>query len=313
MIRTHASVALACLAVGCARPPPERAGPADAVDSSALTSPAPAAAPASPPTTEPPAGGGDVSARRGDLSDPRPVDRQLSAYRPTYIVVGPSVPNVKFQFSVKFRLFSPDGEAARVAPPLANLYFGYTQAALWDVEDPSRSTIDTTFMPELFYATHTAPRAHERLRAATLGFQAGVQHESNGRPGEDSRNVNYVYAQPTLYFGDPDDLSGQLGVRLRAYFAESADNPDIPDYYGHADLYASLRFGRGLQVAAAGRIGERGDRGAIQVDLTYPLKQYVGGEVDTYLLVQYFNGFAESLLTYREHQQTLRVGVAFVR
>ena len=247
------------------------------------------------------------------IADPRPPEPQLSAYKPTYVVVGPSVPNVKFQFSVKFRLFSPRGGAARVVPPLADLYFGYTQAALWDVEDPAESTVDTTFMPELFYATHTLPRAHERLTATTLGFQGGVQHESNGRPGEASRNVNYVYAQPTLYFGDSEGLNGRVGTRVRLYFSESDDNPDISDYYGHADLYAALRWQRGLQVAAAGRIGESGDRGAIQIDVTYPLKQYVGGEVDTFLHIQYFNGFAESLLTYREHQQTLRVGVAFVR
>jgi outer membrane phospholipase A len=223
------------------------------------------------------------------------------------------VPNAKFQFSAKFRLFSPDGQAAGALPPLSMLYFGYTQAALWDVEDPSRSTIDTSFMPELFFATHTPPRAHEQLRAATLGFQAGVQHESNGRTGEDSRNVNYAYAQPVVYLGDPDGISGQVGARVRAYFAESDDNPDIPDYYGHADAYAAVRFGRGLQVAAAGRIGESGDRGAIQVDVTHPLKRYVGGDVGTFLHVQYFNGFAESLLTYREHHQTIRVGIAFVR
>jgi outer membrane phospholipase A len=196
---------------------------------------------------------------------------------------------------------------------MSNVYFGYTQAALWDVEDPSRSTIDTTFMPELFFATLTAQRAHERLGSSALGFQAGVQHESNGRPGEDSRNVNYVYAQPTLYFGDPDGISGQFGPRFRAFFSESNDNPDIPDYYGRLEMHGALRLGRGLQLAATGRVGENADRGAFQLDLTYPLKHFIGGEVDTFLMVQYFNGFAESLLTYQEHHQTLRVGISFVR
>ena len=79
------------------------------------------------------------------------------------------------------------------------------------------------------------------------------------------------------------------------------------------ELHGALRLGRGLQVTAAGRIGRDADRGALQVDVSYPLRQLIGGQVDTFLHVQYFNGFGESLLTYREHHQTLRVGISFVR
>ena len=73
---------------------------------------------------------------------------------------------------------------------------------------------------------------------------------------------------------------------MRAYLSQSNDNIDISDYYGHADLYAAQRFGRGSQVAAAGRIGESGDRGTIEVDFNYPLPQYVGGQLETYLHVK---------------------------
>ena len=52
---------------------------------------------------------------------------------------------------------------------------------------------------------------------------------------------------------------------------------------------------------------------AVQVDLSYPLRPLVVGGGDTYFHVQYFNGFAKSRLDYREHRQTLRAGVSFVR
>jgi outer membrane phospholipase A len=315
VIRLNVSLFVATIAGGCAESRPARFQPPDAgLATSAQGSSAATTSPATGPTSPPSA---DTAIAPDDdppaVADPRPLESQLSGYKPTYVVAGTTPPNAKFQFSVKFRVFSPDGAAGRAVSPLSNLYFGYTQASLWDVEDPSQSTIDTTFMPELFFATHTAPRAHEQLRAAALGFQAGVQHESNGQSGEDSRNVNYVYAQPTLYFGDPDGVSGQIGPRFRAFFAESDDNPDIPVYYGHLELHGALRFGRGLQVAAIGRIGENADRGAIQIDVSYPLKQQIGGEVDVFLHVQYFNGFVESLLTYQEHHETIRVGISFVR
>ena len=247
------------------------------------------------------------------MSDPRPVNGQFSAYKPTYVLWGPSAPNVKFQFSAKFRAFSPDGPAAQKFPPISNLYFGYTQMSLWDTEDLSDASIDTTYMPELFYATHTAPHAHHRVGGETLGFQAGIRHESNGESDSDSRNVNYAYVQPTLYFGDPDGISGQIGPLVRVYFSESEDNPDIENYLGYFGLDGTLRFGHGWQIAALGRIGAHPGKGAIQVDVSYPLKQFIGGKVDTFFHVQYFNGFGESIHTYDEHDQKLRFGVSFIR
>jgi phospholipase A1 len=271
------------------------------VTASAATAPTTAAAP--PATT---------ASHRGD-PDPRPREAVLSSYKPTYIVAGPSTPNAKFQFSVKFRLFSAQGAVGGAAQPLANLYFGYTQTALWDVESPSQTTLDITHMPELFFATHTLPRRDGRLGTTVMGFQFGVQHESNGRPGLESRNVNYLYMQPALFFGTPQGLNGEIGPKLRAYFSGSGDNPDIAEYYGHVDLYGALRVANGLQAAATGRLGDDGDKGAIQLDLSYPLKRYIGGEVDTFFHVQYFNGFGESLLEYNEHSQSIRAGVSFVR
>jgi outer membrane phospholipase A len=185
--------------------------------------------------------------------------------------------------------------------------------SLWDTEDLTNAQINTTYMPELFYATHTAAHADQRVRAEMLGFQAGIKHESNGEPDPDSRNINYAYAQPTLYFGDTNGVSGQIGPLVRVYFSQSDDNPDIEDYLGYFGLDGVLRFGRGWQVAASGRIGADPGKGAVQIDVSYPLKRFIGGQVDTFAHVQYFNGFGESIRTYNEHDQMLRVGISFVR
>jgi outer membrane phospholipase A len=310
---------LALFAAGCARPAalPRDSGPFDLSALVAASEPAPPSTAPAPASTEPAAVAPPSSQEAGGEPEDEPplVPREsfLSGYRPTYVLIGPTDPNVKFQFSVKLRLFSPDGAAGRAFPPLSMLYLAYTQMSLWDIENPSKSTVDTTFMPEFFFATHTPPLALEEVHTAALGLQAGVQHESNGRPGEASRNINYFYAQPTLYLGDPKSVSGQFGVRARTYFSGLNDNPDIAEFYGNVGFSAAVRFAGNLQLAAEVRPSDDWERGAVQVDLTYPLKRYVGGPVDTFLHVQYFNGFAESILTYRDHHQTLRVGVSFIR
>ena len=280
--------------------------PAATTASTPATAPTATTTPAAPATTSAPSAGGPTP------NGPDRPDPSLTGYEPTYLVVGPAAPNVKFQFSVKFRLFSPDGPLGRQFPPASKLYLGYTQVALWDVEEPSQTTLDTTFQPELFYATHTRPRELKRIGSTALGLQAGVKHESNGRSGPESRNVNYVYAQPTFFFGQ-QALHGEIGPRIRGYFADADDNPDINEYIGQFELHGALRFGDGLHIDAIGRLGEDGSKGAVQFDITYPLRPLIGGGVDTYFHVQYFNGFAETLLDYREHHQTIRAGISFVR
>ena len=233
----------------------------------------------------------------------------LLQHRPVYFLVGPIPANAKFQFSTKVPLLFPGGPD-EPDPVFSNLYFGYTQMSLWDIEEPGRATIDTTFQPELFFATQTPPVDFPGFRASGVGLQAGVQHESNGRAGDASRNANYFYLQPTVYFGDRKALHGELAVKGRVFFASLEGNEDLEDFYGHAEVYGALRFGDGLHVTAMGRLGDDPGRGALQVDFTYPLRRL---RLDAYLHLQYFNGFTESLLEYNRHHQELRLGVSFVR
>ena len=235
----------------------------------------------------------------------------LMAYRPIYVLAGSEVPNVKFQFSTKVPLLFPGGPD-QPDPVLSNLYFGYTQVSLWDIHEPGKAIIDTTFEPELFFAMQSPPPPVEfqGFRASGVGLQLGVQHESNGRAHEASRNANYFYLQPTLFFGYRQAVHGEVAVKGRTFFSTLHGNSDLEDFYGHVELFGAVRFGDGLHVTATGRIGDDPGKGAIQLDVTYPLRRL---RVDAYFHVQYFNGYTESLLDYREHHQALRLGVSLVR
>lgn len=237
--------------------------------------------------------------------------RGLAAYEPMYFVFGPESPNIKYQISLQYELFDAQSTWAAARPWLRGFHLAYTQTSLWDWEKPSSPFFDSSYKPELFYLQRDLlPRTRPDWLAG-LDLQYGLQHESNGKDGADSRSLNIAYLQPTLRFGDPTGMHLTLAPRLWAYLGGLSDNPDLPDYRGYADITAALGCGDGLQLAALVRIGQHGDRGSLQLDLTYPLHRVCG--LTPYLHLQYFNGYGESLLHYDESTSAVRVGIAFER
>ncbi len=101
--------------------------------------------------------------------------------------------------------------------------------------------------------------------------------------------------------------------KLYAYIGNLDDNPDIAHYRGYADLRFVVGQLDGLQLAALGRVGTSWNRGSMQLDLTYPLTRILRGNADISLDAQYFNGYGESLLTYKQRTSIFRVGLALVR
>jgi outer membrane phospholipase A len=140
-----------------------------------------------------------------------------------------------------------------------------------------------------------------------------VQHESNGRDGPSSRSLNLIYLRPTLTLGRPGGFQATLSPRACYYLAGLDDNPDLPRYRGYVDLRATLGWENCLRLAATGRVGERGNRGSLQLDLTYPLSRVSKGAIGVYLHLQFFTGYGESFLLYNERSSAFRAGFALFR
>ncbi|MGN6644730.1 MAG: phospholipase A, partial [Verrucomicrobiota bacterium] len=104
-----------------------------------------------------------------------------------------------------------------------------------------------------------------------------------------------------------------LTPRAWVYVGDLSDNPDIADYRGYADLRAAIGWKRGLQVSALGRIGQRFSQGSVTVDATYPLMQPPSGSFSVYLMAQYFVGYGESLIGYKERTEIFRAGFSLFR
>ena len=58
--------------------------------------------------------------------------------------------------------------------------------------------------------------------------------------------------------------------------------------------------------------GEHFEHGSRQLDLSIPVR-IPFTDLRSYLLVQYFDGYGESLLAYNQHTSAYRAGIEFVR
>jgi len=237
----------------------------------------------------------------------------VSGYEPMYIVGGPRAPAVKFQFSFKYQVLNSHGWLAQHAPLLKGFHFGYTQTTLWDFQEDSSPFYDTSYKPEILYFWDRVVGG-KPLDWFRLDLQAGLQHESNGKDGIDSRDANIAYLRPKFTFGHDDGLQFALQPRVWAYVIDMSDNnDDLADYRGYGDLRATVGWQRGLQVSALGRAGENGNHRAVQVDVTYPLMRLLANSFTIYLTAQYFTGYGESFLAYNEKSSAYRFGVSLYR
>jgi phospholipase A1 len=237
----------------------------------------------------------------------------FSGYEPTYIIAGPTNdPLVKFQFSFKYQLLNKEAPLSKALPLLAGINFAYTQLSLWNLDKPSAPFYDTNYMPEFFYSNEDI-KAVKIPGVSELGVQTGYGHDSNGRAGTVSRSMNTLFFRPILDFGDPEGFHFLVEPKFFVYIFSLSDNPRISQYRGYCDLQMSVGRRQGLELSFLGRIGSDYNKGCVQFDLTYPIRDLLQNNVDVYIDAQYFNGYAESLLSYNRRTQAFRIGFALVR
>ncbi len=208
---------------------------------------------------------------------------------------------VNFQISLKSQINQGDllfeGDA---------LYFGITLESWWQLYNAPLSSPfrETNYQPELFYITPLLWGPFGGKTALTLG----LEHQSNGQLADLSRSWNRVYAE--LIYG-----RGSFVASLRPWYripeksksdpqdAEGDDNPDILDFMGYAQLSLGWKNST-LEVSTAIRGNPTTRKGALDTTVTFPLSGKFRG------MVQYFNGYGDSLIDYNRFQHRLGLGVA---
>lgn len=207
----------------------------------------------------------------------------------------------KFQVSAKLPLYLEESG-------FDGVYFGFTLTSFWQLynSEVSKPFRETNYEPEIFW--------QETADYSVLGykfntFQVGFNHMSNGQSGFRSRSWNRIFA--SIVFSDDDDIYYlKTWYRIPEDEKESPsdpsgdDNPDILDYYGRVELGYGRKVGAFKMLALLrNNLDLDSNRGSIQLDLTYPIS-------DRYeVLLQYFNGYGDSLIDYNRSQE--RIGIGF--
>ena len=232
----------------------------------------------------------------------------FSPYEPNYFAVGSRGPtNARFQISFKFRLFNPNTKT----PFLEKLFVGYSQSSIWDLESTSKPFRDSSYRPNVFFLDDKV--SQWPFKRSTLGFQGGLEHESNGRDDASSRSLNIAFVRPTLTFPLEGNYFISVSPKIYGYF-EKQENPDIAAYRGYADLLMKIGETDGFQLASTLRKGTRSDAYSVQLDASYLLKRPTFGNLGGYLHLQYFNGYGESLIEYNQHvRPQFRIGLMITR
>ncbi|WP_240612745.1 phospholipase A [Alteromonas flava] len=207
----------------------------------------------------------------------------------------------KFQISMKIPLYQP-------TEAIDGLFFGFTAVSFWQVynDEASKPFRETNYEPEIFYQW--------QADLSLLGYrfnavQVGLNHQSNGQSGLRSRSWNRITA--TALFSDYDSVYYiRSWVRLPeddkidADDPTGDDNPDIHDYYGRMELGYGAVFGE-IEFLMKWRNNLQFDdnRGSIELNLTYPISERY------HLMMQYFNGYGDSLIDYNRQQQRFGLGI----
>ncbi len=180
------------------------------------------------------------------------------------------------------------------------LSFGYTQQSYWqayngDYSSPFR---ETNHEPELLL---TIPASYQVFGMDGRMVGLSLNHQSNGRAEPLSRSWNRIMLDFIL---ERDDFYLSFKPWWRIPESGGADdNPDIKDYMGNFELRA-LQLYRDHTFGIMLRNNLQSDnRGAIQLDYTFPIKERLNG------YVQIFNGYGESLIDYNHYSNRIGIGI----
>ncbi len=191
------------------------------------------------------------------------------------------------------------------------LYFGYTQLMFWALNDDSKPFRDLTFNPELFYRWDLGQATW--LKSVDIG---GFNHNSNGKAGPDSRSYNKSYLRANFEHQGPRWIS-RFSLQGSDLYGFDPGNTDIQDFIGPVSFSLSFiqlfkawvdRSELALQFSPGGKFSHRWGYGGYQASYSFRLG---GIHLVPAFYLQYYRGYAETLLNYNQRVNVFRAGLIF--
>lgn len=220
-------------------------------------------------------------------------------YKDNYFIFGPSLShpnktntNVKFQISVAQRL-------TRSTLPFGTyLYLFYSQKCFWNVLENSLPMTDLNFNPGIGL---TKPLYVKNRYIGKLTLM--LEHESNGRDSIWSRSWNKISLASTIMIDKNLMVHGKVWIPI----IDGQNNKDILHYCG---IYQT-----GLQVISDNRrftgsvILTKRLGGWFNYNTVIELAYRIFKRDNQFIFLQYYNGYGEGLLAFKEYHNQLRVGI----
>lgn len=184
-----------------------------------------------------------------------------------------------------------------------DLWVAYTQKAHWQIynKELSRPFRELNYEPEIILNFPTN-YSIGGLKGRMIGVS--FNHQSNGRELPLSRSWNRI-----IFHAGFENKHWQLLLRpwIRLHDEED-ENPAITDFTGRGEAVVVYNFKRYQfsSVMTHSLRFENGGRGSIQLNLVFPVINNLRG------MVQFTDGYGETLQDYNHRQTTVGVSVALV-
>lgn len=221
-------------------------------------------------------------------------------YKDNYFTVGTTLggkptntnSDVKFQISISQRLTNS------TLPGHSYLYLFYTQKSMWNVFQESLPFHDLNFNPGIGWSKLVFIKGRLIGKATMM-----IEHESNGRDGEESRSWNKISLSGAAFI-DPNLM---VHAKYWIPIVDGGNNKDILRYSG---IYQA-----GIQGITPNKrwvfdftfVKRKGWNlnGNTIINIGYRLFP----KANQFLMLHYYNGYGECLLDYNQFHSRLRVGL----
>jgi len=202
---------------------------------------------------------------------------------------------VKYQISLRVPLWN------KMFGDNGDLWFAYSQLSFWQAYNIKRSAPfrETDYEPELGLTFHTD---FSLLGLRHRLFSLGFAHQSNGRDDLLSRSWNRLWASFELE-------RGNFVLALKPWYRlpeESATdyNPDIEDYAGRVQLRLTYKYREQVfSTTLRNNLRSSDNRSGYELGWSFPYSKRIKG------LVQFYNGYGESLIDYNVRTRRFGIGL----
>ncbi len=223
-------------------------------------------------------------------------------YKDNYFVAGttpfhkPTATNsdVKFQISLAVRLTD------KVLPWDSFLFLMYTQKTFWNVFENSMPMHDMNFNPGIGWSK---PFFNKDRYVGKLTLM--LEHESNGRDSIQSRSWNKISLSGSTVINEWLMVHAKFWIPI----IDGQNNKDILKYCG---IYQS-----GVVISTPDKRWTWGltwvKRSGFNLNFNtiWEVSWRVSNKANLNLYAQYYNGYGEGLLDYKQFHSMLRVGIIF--